>query len=77
MRGLSRRWPMTNYKDHPAGSIANTLRNKRTSESADWTSALSGDTDLSVTVTLSAASGVLGRQVPTTTHDGNHGGHDE
>jgi len=68
---------MTNYKDHPAGSIANTLKNKRTSERADWTSALSGDTVLSVTVTLRAESVVLGRQVPTTTRHEHDGGHDE
>ena len=68
---------MTNYKDHPAGSVAKTLRNKRTSERADWTSALSGDTVLSVTVTFSAGCVPLGGRVSHETEYEHHGGHDE
>ena len=60
------------------GSTSNELRDQHTSERADWTSALSGDIGVSLTVSLSADCVPFGGRV---SHDDNpdatQRGHDE
>ena len=55
-------------KTLPTTETHKTVRDQRTSERADWTSAFSGGIGVSVTVNASADCVVLGRQVAATTH---------
>lgn len=66
---------MPNYKASPSREIQHELRNQRTQEGADWVSAPSSQPVLSASDSASRGRVVLGRRVPTTTANGNHGGH--
>jgi len=68
---------MISIKSLPRRETQHELRDQRTQEGADWVSAPSSRPVLSASDSASRGRDVLGRQVPTTTHDGNHGGHDE